>query len=95
LNQAIALNPREQNSYIGRGMVEFHSGDLKAATADFYAAARLAPSPIACFWLGRSLESGGQIAQAKQAYAESLRLMPGLTDARARLDALNALSPAP
>ena len=93
LNQAIALNPREQNSYIGRGMIEYQGGDWKSATADFYSAARLAPSPVACFWLGRALESAGQIAQAKQAYAESLRLMPGLADARARLDALNALGP--
>jgi len=89
LNQAIALNPQEQNSYIGRGMIEYRAGSLNAAASDFYTAARIAPSPVACFWLGKTLEDAGQPAQAKQAYSEALRLAPGMNDARVRLDVLS------
>jgi tetratricopeptide (TPR) repeat protein len=92
LNQAIALNPREQNSYIGRGLIEYRAGNFGAAAADFYAATRIAPSPIACFWLGRALEDSGEIERAKLAYQYALRLAPGLSDAKARLEALNGLA---
>src|SRR5262249_10113436 len=66
LNQAIALDPQEQNSYIGRGKIEYRAGNWNAAASDFYTASRIAPSPVACFWLGQALENAGQPAQAKQ-----------------------------
>jgi protein O-mannosyl-transferase len=88
LNAAIALDPNEQNSYIGRGTIEMQTGSLDAAIADFSKAAAIGPSPIACFWLGRALESKGEPQRAAKAYAAALQLAPGLAEARARLAAL-------
>jgi tetratricopeptide (TPR) repeat protein len=88
LSAAIALNPNEQNSYIGRGMIEAQSWDFDAAIADFSSAARIRPSPAAYFWLGRAYEGKGDRQRAADAYAVALRLAPGMSDARTRLDAL-------
>lgn len=88
LNSAIELNPNEQNSYIGRGTIELESWNYAAAAADFARAASIAPSPVACFWLGRALENLGDKAQAEKAYEAALRLAPGMTEARVRLEAL-------
>jgi protein O-mannosyl-transferase len=88
LNSAIALNPNEQNSYIGRGTIELQSWNYEAAVADFARAARIAPSPIACYWLGRALESKGDYPRAANAYVAALRLAPGMADARTRLEVL-------
>src|SRR5260370_4683163 len=88
LNAAIALNPDEQNSHIGRGMIELQSWNLDAAIADFARAAAISPSPTACFWLGRALESKGDYRRAASAYEAALQLAPGFADARARLQTL-------
>lgn len=88
LNSAIALNPNEQNSYIGRGTIELQSWNYDAAVADFARAAQIAPSPIACYWLGRALESKGDYPHAANAYVAALRLAPGMADARTRLEVL-------
>jgi len=85
---AIALNPLEQNSYIGRGMIEMQSQNLTAAIDDFSRAAEIAPSPQACLWLGRALETSGDLHRAEGAYAAALQLAPGMADARNRLEAL-------
>ena len=90
LNMAIALNPDEQNSYIGRGIIELQSWNYDAAIADFSRAAAIAPSPQACFWLGRAFEGKGAFARAANAYAAALQLAPGMADARARLEALQS-----
>jgi tetratricopeptide (TPR) repeat protein len=88
LSAAIALNPNEQNSYIGRGTIEFQSWNFDAAIADFSAAARIAPSPMAYFWLGRAYEGKGDPQRAESAYVAALQLAPAMNDARARLDTL-------
>jgi tetratricopeptide (TPR) repeat protein len=88
LNAAIALNPNEQNSYVGRGTIELESWNYPAAAADFARAAEISPSPVACYWLGQALERKGDYAQAENAYMAALRLAPGLTEARNRLEAL-------
>jgi tetratricopeptide (TPR) repeat protein len=85
---AIALNPGEFNSYVGRGMIEQQNWEFDAAIADFSRAAETAPSPLAYFWLGRALESKGELRRAEQAYVRALQLAPGMTDAQARLAAL-------
>jgi protein O-mannosyl-transferase len=90
LSAAIALNPNEQNSYLGRGMIELQSWNYDAAVADFSRATEIAPSPVGCFWLGRAFESKGDYHRAENAYTAALRLAPGMADARARLDALHA-----
>jgi Tfp pilus assembly protein PilF len=85
---AIALNPYEQNSYIGRGMIEMQSQNLNAAISDFSRATEISPSPQACVWLGRALETSGDLRRAESAYGAALKLAPGMVDARNRLDAL-------
>jgi tetratricopeptide (TPR) repeat protein len=85
---AIALNPGEFNSYVGRGIIEQQGWNFDAAVADFSRASEIAPSPLAYFWLGRALESKGELRRAEQAYKRALQLAPGMTDAQARLAAL-------
>ncbi|MGH9741939.1 MAG: tetratricopeptide repeat protein, partial [Candidatus Acidiferrum sp.] len=92
LSAAIALDPHEQNSYIGRGTVELHLMNLDAAAADFAKAAQIAPTPLALYWLGRGLEAKGETQKAADAYEAALRLAPGMADAQARLAALQAQS---
>jgi Tfp pilus assembly protein PilF len=87
-NAAIKLNPSEQNSYIGRGMIEQQFWDFDAAVADFSRAIDIAPSPLAYFWLGKTLEGKGDYSRAEGAYLTVLRLAPGMKDAQARLEAL-------
>jgi protein O-mannosyl-transferase len=85
---AIALNPNEHNSYIGRGMIEQEGWDFDAAIADFSRASRITPSPLAYFWLGRALESKGEPTKAEAAYQLALQLAPGMTAAQERLATL-------
>jgi protein O-mannosyl-transferase len=92
LNAAIALDPHAQNSLIARGTIEMQSGNTDAAVEDFARAAQLAPSPIALYWLGQAFERRGQTQQAAQAYAGALRLAPGMSAARGRLQALTGRS---
>jgi tetratricopeptide (TPR) repeat protein len=91
LNAAIAIDPTEQNSYIGRGTAEMQMMNTDAALVDFSKAAQIAPSPIALYWLGRALESKGNPRQAAKAYAAALQLAPAMSEARARLAALGAM----
>jgi protein O-mannosyl-transferase len=86
--QAIAANPREQNSLIGRGMIEFDAGRFDTAIQDFGRAARVSPSALANYWQGRVLEEKGQIAASAAAYREALKIAPDFADAQVRLNAL-------
>jgi protein O-mannosyl-transferase len=92
-NAAILANPNEQNSYLGRGSLEYQEHNLDAAFADFSRAAQIAPSPVAYFWLGRTLEDKGDLPSAVRAYEAALQIAPGMNDPRARLEALRAKSP--
>jgi tetratricopeptide (TPR) repeat protein len=83
---AIALNPYEQNSFIGRGLIERNEGNLEAALQDFSRAAQIAPSSLAFYWEGRVLEDKGQMTAAAEAYRSVLKLSPDLRDAQARLE---------
>jgi tetratricopeptide (TPR) repeat protein len=87
---AIALNPMEQNSYIARGMIEMQSRNLRAAIDDFSKASEIGPSPRACLWLGRALETSGDFPRAESAYSAALQLAPEMADARIRLQALRS-----
>jgi tetratricopeptide (TPR) repeat protein len=90
LSAAIAIDPNAQNSYIGRGTAEMQTMNVDAAIADFAKAAQIAPSPLALYWLGRALESKGDTQQAIRAYTAALQLVPGMAEARARLNYLQA-----
>jgi hypothetical protein len=61
---AIRINPTEPNSFIGRGSLEFQTGNLSAALGGFTHATPMAPSPIAYFWLGRTFEGRPDLRSA-------------------------------
>jgi len=88
-SSAIALNPNEVNSYLGRGLVEQRASNYDAAIADYTRASQLAPSPIAFFWLGQAYEGKGDYNRAQGAYVVALRLAPGMSEARTRMDVLS------
>ena len=84
--KAIALNPYEQNSLIGRGLIEREEGKSDAALQDFSLAAQVAPSPLALYWQGRVLEDEGQFPGAAAAYRATLKLAPDFGDTQVRLE---------
>jgi tetratricopeptide (TPR) repeat protein len=86
--QAIALNPNEQNSLIGRGTTEREEEKLDAALQDFQRAAQIAPSPLAYYWQARVLEDKGEASAAIEAYRAALKLAPDFTEAQSRLESL-------
>ncbi len=86
--EAIALNPYEQNSLIGRGSIEHEEGKLDAALQDFTRAGQVAPSPLALYWQGRVLEEKGQFSAAAEAYRTALKLAPNFGDTQARLSSV-------
>jgi tetratricopeptide (TPR) repeat protein len=83
--EAIALNPHEQNSLLGRGMIEREEGKFDAALQDFAQAAEVGPSPLAFYWRGRILEDEGQFPAAAEAYRSVLKMAPNFGDTQARL----------
>jgi tetratricopeptide (TPR) repeat protein len=85
---AIQLNPNENNSFLGRGLIEYQAGNLAAARDDISRAVQIAPSPLSLCWLGRVLEDEGELKSAANAYEAALRIAPNMSDARIRLDAL-------
>lgn len=87
-SQAIALNPYEQNSWIGRGLIEYDAGKFDDALKDFSQAAQIAPSPMALYWQGRVLEVKGQTIAAANAYRTVLNLTPTFGDTRMRIENL-------
>ena len=89
-DSAIRVNPNERNSFIGRGSLEFQSGNLPAALADFTRATQIAPSPVACFWLGRIFEAQQDIPSAIREYEAAVRMAPDFAEARDRADFLRS-----
>jgi len=86
--EAIALNPNEVNSYLGRGILEQHAANFPAAIADFTAASKLRPGPAVYFWLGQAFEGAGDYDQAQNAYQAALQMAPGTREVQARLEML-------
>jgi protein O-mannosyl-transferase len=85
---AIALNPYEQNSFLGRGKIERDEGKLDAALQDFQQAMKIAESPLAHYWEGRVLEDKGEPGPAADAYRAALKLAPDFREAHLRLEDL-------
>jgi Tfp pilus assembly protein PilF len=83
---AIRINPNEYNSFLGRGMLEYRSGNLDAARSDFSRASEIAPSATALFWLGRASEDQGRLQAAASAYQSALKIAPSMDDAKTRLN---------
>lgn len=84
--EAIRINPNEYNSFLGRGLLKYRSGDIDAARADFSRATEIAPSAVSLFWVGRTLEDRGELKAAADAYEAALKLAPSMQDARIHLD---------
>jgi protein O-mannosyl-transferase len=87
-DEAIRLNPNEQNSHVGLGLIKLQQGDLNAALDDFRRAETIAPSPMASYWQGIALEKMGKTQPAIEAYENTLKLAPGFEDARVRMESL-------
>jgi len=83
---ALVLNPYEQNSLVGRGLIEHAEGKLDAALQDFARAGQVAPSALAFYWQGRVLEEKGQPSAAADAYRAALKLAPNFGDTQGRLE---------
>jgi len=92
LDQAIARNPDEVNSYTARGTIEFQPGKLDEAIADFSEANKRAGSPLALYWLGRAEAAKGDFRSAKAAYQAALQMASGMTVARTRWESLKTLT---
>jgi tetratricopeptide (TPR) repeat protein len=92
-NAAIAINPNEQNSFLGRGLIEYRQGSTDAALEDFVRATQIAPSASSQFWLGRALEDKGELTSAARAYDTALRLTPTMSEAQIRLAAIREKLP--
>jgi Tfp pilus assembly protein PilF len=87
-DSAIYINPDEANSYLGRGMVQFQSGQVDNALASFSKAAEIAPSALAWYWTGRCLEARGDKDLAIRAYQSALRLSPRFGAVHSQLERL-------
>lgn len=87
---ALNLNPSELNSLIGRGMVEYQKGSLDLALRDFTRAVQIAPSAIAYFWKGRTLEDKGNLPEAAAAYTAALQISPDMQEAQTRLQGVRS-----
>ncbi len=83
---AIALNPNEVNSYVGRGIAEEQEANHEAAIADFTQASKLQPAAAVYFWLGQAYEEKGDYNRAQNAYVTALRMAPGMSEAQTRLE---------
>jgi protein O-mannosyl-transferase len=83
---ALRCDPTQVFSLLNRGSIEYHQGNLGAARDDLSQAIGMAPSPAAWFVLGRILEDQDQLQSAADAYENSLKLSPNMSDAQAHLD---------
>ena len=77
LTQAVALDSANYDAVFNLGRVQYVQKDYEGATRSFRAAVRLKPKLAeARFFLGTSLESGGNSAAALSEYQELIKLDP-------------------
>jgi len=75
LEQALAINPRSSYAQFLFGMEAYLGNDLKEALPRFQKARQLGPAdPRAALYLGLTVESLGQTAQALSLYEDAVRL---------------------
>lgn len=75
LEQALAIDPRAAYAQFLYGLIAYLGNDLQAALPRFRKARQLSPSdPHAALYLGLTVESLGQPAQAMSLYEEAVRL---------------------
>lgn len=87
---SVALDPASARHRIGYGFLLEKEGRYDQAIAQFEAAVKTSPDPLAFFSLGSALEKQHRIPEAIAAYRNTLALSPGFQQARVRLNELAA-----
>ena len=91
--KALALDPKNRNALVGRGIGRLmfpaaYGGNVDAAIADFEAAIAVKATAPAYYYLGEALRAKGQNDKAAGAYRKALELDPHHADAMKALAAL-------
>ena len=71
---AVNLAPAAAQAWLGLGLVEQKSGDLKQAVADYSRATSFEPTDVEYLLLGQALEKAGRLEEAKAADDQAQRL---------------------
>ena len=87
--QALQYNPSQFNAYFGLGILEEKQGRLEEAINDYSRSIDLQPTSDGCVRLGHALAAAGRITEAREAYAQALRITPELPEAVQALDRLS------
>jgi tetratricopeptide (TPR) repeat protein len=69
------------DAYLGRGIAQFHAGDIADALIDLRQAETAQPSPVVKFNRAVILESVGELKQALQEYTAAINGQPDFADA--------------
>ena len=92
VDKAVEKAPKSSSVYVARGVGSYYlpsqlGGGTKQAIADFQKAIDLDPrNAEAYLWLGLSLRKDNRNAEARQAFAKSLKLNPNRLWARQQLE---------
>lgn len=89
-DEALRLNPRQANAYLGLGRLLEKESKLDEAIANYSRAVAIAPSGLGYLWLGHALEQAGRRQEALTAYQEALKMDPDSADAQSAVARLKA-----
>lgn len=92
LKKAVALDPGTGARRISYGWLLMKESRFPEAVFQFEEAVKDTPDATAYFYLGSALEQDHKLDAAVDAYRRTLVLAPNLQEARARLNAISALS---
>jgi tetratricopeptide (TPR) repeat protein len=89
---ALRLNPEDENALVGSGVLALRQGRADAAVAQFSHAARTAPTDVNGLLLEQALRRAGRAAEADSAAAQVQRTSPDLTQAQTAAGQVLALA---
>jgi tetratricopeptide (TPR) repeat protein len=81
-NQAIKLNPRQFNAWLGLGILARKNARPDEAIADLSRSLKIQPTALAYLELGKILAQANRRSEALDAYKEALMLAPDFADAQ-------------
>jgi tetratricopeptide (TPR) repeat protein len=87
-HHALRLNSNQFNAWMGLGLIAQRQGMITEAITDLSRAIEIQPTAQAYLALGRTLAQTGQIAEARAAYQQALKLTPDLVEAQKAAEAL-------